>query len=493
MNVGLGYLNLDRQSRTLSGGEVQRINLTTALGTSLVNTLFVLDEPSIGLHPQDMDRVNAVMKRLKEAGNTLIVVEHDPQVMLAADRVVDIGPGPGENGGKVVFDGTPSELQRSSTSTGKYLRGDKRIARPKRHKLHPLNPAIVLLGASEHNLKQLDVRIPLNAVVCVSGVSGSGKSTLIQDILVPALLKEKGKPTEAPGKFEQVLGADLIDDVVFVDQSAIGKTTRSNPAVFLGAFDAIRQQFANTVLAKQRNYKPGTFSFNSGTGRCPACEGSGYEHIEMQFLSDVYLSCPECKGTRYRQETLEVKVTRKGRSVNIAEVLDMTITEALDFFSDNKDVVASLTPLVKVGLGYLRLGQSVPTLSGGEAQRLKLARHLADALKGNSTKTLFVFDEPTTGLHFEDVSKLMDSFYELVKAGHSVLIIEHNLDVINASDWVIELGPYGGEKAVTNSLQEPRKTSKSKIHQPVKPWRPTTQPSSQKTRISSHCIRTLSS
>lgn len=444
--VGLGYLNLDRQSRTLSGGEVQRINLTTALGTSLVNTLFVLDEPSIGLHPRDMDRVNSVMKRLRKAGNTLVVVEHDPQVMLAADRIIDMGPGPGAKGGRIVFDGTPEELKKARTLTGSYLRGERTFPHSKQKRIHPTNPAIVLLGASEHNLKNLDVRIPLHAVVCVAGVSGSGKSTLIQDVLVPALMKTKGKSTEAPGKFEKLLGDQNISDIAFVDQSPIGKTTRSTPALFMGAFETIRRLFAAAPEAKRRKYEAGTFSFNSGTGRCPACSGSGFEHIEMQFLSDVYLSCPECKGTRYRSEILDVKLNRNGREANIAEVLDMTVAEALDFFSENKEIVRNLTPLVKVGLDYLKLGQPIPTLSGGEAQRLKLAKHLADALKGESEHTLFVFDEPTTGLHFDDVFKLMQSLQELVQAGHSVLLVEHNLDVINASDWIIELGPEGGER-----------------------------------------------
>lgn len=444
--VGLGYLNLDRQSRTLSGGEVQRINLTTALGTSLVNTLFVLDEPSIGLHPKDMDRVNSVMRRLRKAGNTLVVVEHDPQVMLAADRVIDMGPGPGAKGGKIVFDGTTQELKKSRTLTGSYLRGERPFPRSKHKRINPANPALVLLGAREHNLKNLDIRIPLHSIVCVAGVSGSGKSTLVQDVLVPALLKAKGKSTEAPGAYEKLIGDDLITDISFVDQSPIGKTTRSTPAVFMGAFDTIRKLFAAAPTSRLRHYEPSMFSFNSGSGRCPSCSGSGFEHIEMQFLSDVYLSCAECGGTRYRREILEVKLRRKDKEASIADVLDMTVDQALDFFSENKEIVRTLTPLVKVGLNYLKLGQPIPTLSGGEAQRLKLAKHLADALKGESKNMLFVFDEPTTGLHFDDIFKLMTSLQELVQAGHSVLLVEHNLDVINASDWIIELGPEGGEK-----------------------------------------------
>lgn len=444
--VGLGYLTLDRQSRTLSGGEVQRINLTTALGTSLVNTLFVLDEPSIGLHPQEIDRINSVMHRLRSSGNTLVVVEHDPQVMLAADRILDMGPGPGTRGGRLVFDGTPAGLRKANTLTGQYLRGTLRIPKSKQRKITLKTPALVLFGAKEHNLKDLDIRIPLRSLVCIAGVSGSGKSTLVQDILIPALMKKKGKPTDAPGQYDEIKGAELINDVVFVDQSPIGKTTRSNPAVFVGAFDAFRKIFAAAPLSRARGYTPGTFSFNSGTGRCPSCEGSGFEHIEMQFLSDVYLSCPDCNGLRYRPETLEVTVERDGRKFNIADVLNLTVREALELFGGNKEILRTLTPLQKVGLDYLKLGQPVPTLSGGEAQRLKLAKHLAEAKSSASPNNLFVFDEPTSGLHFDDIAKLMRSLNELVEAGHSVILVEHNLDVINAADWIIELGPEGGEK-----------------------------------------------
>lgn len=448
VEVGLGYLTLDRQSRTLSGGEVQRINLTTALGTSLVNTLFVLDEPSIGLHPQDMDRVNSVMRKLRKAGNTLVVVEHDPQVMLAADRIIDMGPGPGADGGRIVFDGTPQEIKKAKTLTGKYLSGALRINKRKRKKVNVVGDALVLLGAKEHNLKNIDIRIPLGHLVCVAGVSGSGKSTLVQDILVPALRQEKGQTTEAPGKFESLLGVDKIDDVIFVDQTPIGKTTRSNPALFVGAFDYIRALFAAAPLSQKRNYTAGTFSFNSGHGRCPTCEGSGFQHEEMQFLSDVYIKCPDCDGKRYRPSTLDVHIIRMGKSLNIADVLDLTVQEALYYFSENKNIVNALTPLVKVGLNYLKLGQPVPTLSGGEAQRLKLAKYLIEAANeaGSKKHKMFVFDEPTTGLHFDDTAKLMSSLRELVDNGHSVLVVEHNLDVIDGSDWIIELGPEGGEK-----------------------------------------------
>ena len=509
MDVGLGYLTLDRQSRTLSGGEVQRINLTTALGTSLVNTLFVLDEPSIGLHPRDMGRVIGVMQRLKEAGNSLVVVEHDPQVMQAADRLLDVGPGPGERGGEIVFYGKPGELQSAERSlTADYLlgrtqvNGGRRTAdgeetraqrasdlEPRAYSLEPrIDASIRIRGARQHNLKSIDVDIPLQQLVAVTGVSGSGKSTLIQDILYPALRKHFGKPTEAPGSVDSIEGAKHLSGVVMVDQAPIGRTTRSNPASYVGAFDAIRKLFAAEPVAKERQYTIGTFSFNSGNGRCPTCGGNGFEHVEMQFLSDVYLRCPDCDGRRYRAEILEVKLTDKGsgrgargagqRKLSIADVLDLTVHEAVEFFAGQPEVLATLQPLADVGLDYLKLGQPVPTLSGGEAQRLKLAGHLAqnqvdrraltvDGRKGNRNPsasgssaavngqpstvngvpsgTLFLFDEPTTGLHFDDISKLLRSFRQLIAVGHTVLVIEHNLDVIGAADWLIDLGPEGGD------------------------------------------------
>ena len=446
--VGLGYLTLDRQSRTLSGGEVQRINLTTALGTSLVNTLFVLDEPSIGLHPRDMGRIIGVMHRLRDAGNSLVVVEHDPQVMLAADRLLDIGPGPGSRGGQIVAFDTPAGLMRSRASvTGRYLAGklragDAQAARP----LMDKHPCLRLRGASEHNLKHVDADFPLQRLVCVTGVSGSGKSTLVQDVLYAALRKALGRPTEAPGRHDHLYGADQIGDVVMVDQSSIGRTTRSNPASYVGAFDSIRSRFAATPLAQSRGYTHGTFSFNSGTGRCPTCSGNGFEHVEMQFLSDVYLRCPDCDGRRYRGEVLEIAI--EGRS--IADVLDMTIADALAFFNHAPDIVRALQPLVDVGLDYLKLGQPVPTLSGGEAQRLKLAGFLAEAAETGRNRLavkgkLFLFDEPTTGLHFDDVRKLLGALRKLLAAGHTLIVIEHNLDVIRASDWIIDLGPEGGD------------------------------------------------
>ncbi|HYL02807.1 MAG TPA: excinuclease ABC subunit UvrA [Steroidobacteraceae bacterium] len=466
-DVGLGYLTLDRQSRTLSGGEVQRINLTTALGTSLVNTLFVLDEPSIGLHPRDMQRVIGVMKRLRDAGNSLVVVEHDPQIMLEADRILDLGPGAGERGGEIVFHGTPAELRASARSlTGEYLSGRRTVGAAAPAASAQLRAAVAegevvaearanrwleLKGATEHNLKNLDVRIPLKRLVCVTGVSGSGKSTLVEDVLYPVLLRYRGRPTEAPGAFVGLAGAELIDEVVMVDQNPIGRTTRSNPASYVGAFDAIRALYAAEPAAQERKYTAGTFSFNSGNGRCPACSGNGFEHVEMQFLSDVYLRCPDCNGRRYRDEVLDIR--REGadrRRANIAGVLDMTVTEAAAFFADAPEVSARLAPLADVGLEYLKLGQPVPTLSGGEAQRLKLAGHLAQAGSVAASTThrgkLFLFDEPTTGLHFADVARLLKAFRKLLVAGHSLLVIEHNLDVIRAADWIIDLGPEGGER-----------------------------------------------
>jgi excinuclease ABC subunit A len=397
VDVGLGYLTLDRQSRTLSGGEVQRINLTTALGTSLTNTLFVLDEPSVGLHARDLARVVGVLRRLRDGGNTLVVVEHDPQVIRAADRLLDIGPGPGERGGEIVFYGSPSALAEAPQSlTARYLTGVLSVAAGRAPR-----PAatrfLEIEGASENNLKNLDVRIPLNRLVCITGVSGSGKSTLIEDVLYRALRKHQGKPTEAPGTLRALRGAEHIGAVVLIDQSPIGKTARSNPASYVGAFDAIRKLFAAAPLAQERGYTTGTFSFNAGNGRCPTCQGSGFEHVEMQFLSDVYIRCPDCDGRRFRAEVLEVKLRPNhefqvsglksqvkgsrvlGSAVSVADVLDMTVTEALEFFAEHADVRRGLEPLVAVGLGYVKLGQPVPTLSGGEAQRLKLAGHLAEA------------------------------------------------------------------------------------------------------------------
>ena len=592
--VGIGYLTLDRQSRTLSGGEVQRINLTTALGTSLVNTLFVLDEPSIGLHPRDMNRIITAMQRLVDAGNTLVVVEHDPAVMLAADRMIDMGPGPGARGGQIVFDGSTADLCHADTLTGAYLGGRKQVGMGFKRLVAANTPRLILEGARDHNLKNISVEIPLQRLVVISGVSGSGKSTLIQDTLSPALLRHFGKASEAPGAFDKLLGAELLSDVVFVDQSPIGKTARSNPVSYVGAWDTLREIFANAPLAKQRGYTATKFSFNNGDGRCPTCGGSGFEHVEMQFLSDVYLRCPDCDGKRYRPEILEITIERScsrgvggmgadasasasasagagvdvdvaltrstrgvsdsadvprpGRSpslplysatsdtprapldaagelsaemgsdpnsdykrsqisgsstelgsdpvsavpvqsetsarsdpasaepakstsaagsapasllsaqtvtrhLNVADVLNLTVSEAADLFRNDRDVIRALQPIIDVGLDYVKLGQPVPTLSGGEAQRLKLAGFLADAAKSSAASrqalarkgVLFMFDEPTTGLHFDDIAKLMRALRKLQDAGHSLLVIEHNLDVIRAADWLIDLGPEGGD------------------------------------------------
>jgi excinuclease ABC subunit A len=449
VEVGLGYLTLDRQSRTLSGGEVQRINLTTALGTSLVNTLFVLDEPSIGLHPRDIGRLITILHRLRDVGNTLLVVEHDPEVMRAADLVLDMGPGPGERGGEVVFFGPLQKLLADPSSlTGHYLTGRKKVeAASHRLSVNRKTPFLEIRGAAQHNLKNIDVRLPLNRLVCITGVSGSGKSTLVKDVCYHGLLKLQGRPVEAPGRHRAILGHEQFDEVVLVDQSPIGKTTRSNPASYVGAFDPIRKLFAGQETARMRDYTAGTFSFNAGNGRCPTCKGSGFEHVEMQFLSDVYLRCPDCDGRRYRPEVLEVTLEPpdgQGPGRTIADVLELTVSEACVFFGGHPNIIVRLQPLRDVGLGYLRLGQPVPTLSGGEAQRLKLAGHLAGQGRGGRG-TLFLFDEPTTGLHFDDIATLLVAFRQLLTHGHSLVVIEHNLDVIRAADWLIDLGPEGGE------------------------------------------------
>jgi excinuclease ABC subunit A len=469
-DVGIGYLTLDRQSRTLSGGEVQRINLTTALGTSLVNTMFVLDEPSIGLHPRDMNRIIEAMHRLRDAGNTLVVVEHDPAVMLAADRLIDMGPGPGERGGQIVFDGTPDAIRSADTLTGAYLGARKQVGMGIKRLVGASTPKLIVEGARDHNLKNVTVEFPLHHLVCVTGVSGSGKSTLMQDVVFPALARHFGKATETPGAHDALHGAEWLAEAVFVDQSPIGKTARSNPASYVGAFDEIRKLFAVGPLAVQRGYGAGMFSFNAGNGRCPTCGGSGFEHVEMQFLSDVYLRCPDCDGRRFRAEILDVKIDRRlpgdvVRDLSVADVLELTVAEAVQLFRDDREVVRRLQPIIDVGLEYVKLGQPVPTLSGGEAQRLKLAGFLADggtrlpavaaprlgAFEDGATRsrkprgTLFMFDEPTTGLHFDDIAKLMRSFRKLLEAGHSIVVIEHNLDVIRASDWLIDLGPEGGD------------------------------------------------
>lgn len=447
-DVGLSYLTLDRQSRTLSGGEVQRVSLTTALGTALVNTLFVLDEPSIGLHPRDMHRVNQIMRRLTSAGNTLVVVEHDPQVMLAADRLIDLGPGAGVHGGQIVFDGSTRNVLKSKTLTASYLSGQRIITRRRPQTITPETPRLVIKNASEHNLKHIDVAFPMGALTVVAGVSGSGKSTLIADILVPALERRLGKSTQVPGKFESLEGA-LPHDILFVDQSPIGRTTRSNPVSYVGSFEGIRRLFAKTPVAQQLGFGYADFSFNQGKGRCPTCGGSGYEHVEMQFLSDVYLPCPTCQGKRYNSDALSVTIhLSDDRDYNIADVLELTAREALTLFRSYSHIALGLHYLCEVGLGYLKLGQPLTTLSGGERQRLKLASALSSGLgqMHYGQGKLFVFDEPTTGLHFSDTEDFVKILDTLVAQGHSVIVIEHNLDVISTADWIIELGPEGGEK-----------------------------------------------
>lgn len=446
--AGLTYLTLDRQSRTLSGGEVQRINLTTALGTTLVNTLFVLDEPSIGLHARDSARLIQILHRLRDVGNTLLVVEHDPDMIMAADRVIDMGPGAGEAGGAVVYHGEAPNLVKCRESlTGAYLSGRRTVLDqsytwlPSVDERHPM---LRLRGGEEHNLKQVDVDIPLGRMVCVCGVSGSGKSTLVEDCLYRGLMKQKGLPTESPGRFGMIEGADEIDEVHFVNQQSIGKTTRSNVISYVGGWSAIRSALAATPLARKRGYKPGSFSFNSGM-RCPGCSGNGFVHVEMQFLSDVYLRCPDCDGSRFLPEILDVQLrSDDGVAHNVTEILSMTVTEACSFFAGNLKVRQALDCLLRVGLGYVRLGQTVPTLSGGESQRLKLAAHLGTGSRVHGKGHLFILDEPTTGLHFADVAVLLHALRDLVLAGHTVLVVEHHLDVIRASDWCVELGPEGG-------------------------------------------------
>ena len=455
IDVGLGYLTLDRQSRTLSGGEVQRVNLTTALGTNLVDTLFVLDEPSIGLHPRDMDRVNAIMSNLRDAGNTLVVVEHDPQVMLSADRIIDMGPAAGTGGGRIVFDGTPAELKTSHTLTGNYLSGrlTSDVCAGEHRQPDASTSWLTIKNAHAHNLKHLTIRLPLGMMTTVTGVSGSGKSTLVTDTIVPWLQRHFGQPTTEEALVDSIDGADALHAVNLVDQTEIGRTSRSSPALYVGAFEDIRRLFANTSEAKNRAYDASYFSFNYGPGRCPACEGAGVEHVEMQFLSDVVIECEECQGTRYRPEVLEVKLTltaQDGEGRSIADVLNMTVDDAIAWFGSvakTQTIAKKLQSLADVGLGYLTLGQSVSSLSGGEAQRLKLATILSS--RQSAQPELFVFDEPTTGLHFSDIAKLIPCFRRLINAGHTILIVEHNLDVINASDWIIDLGPEGGNEGGT--------------------------------------------
>ncbi len=443
--VGLGYLTLNRQSNSLSGGESQRINLATSLGSSLVGSMYILDEPSIGLHPRDTHRLIQVLKNLRDLGNTVIVVEHEEEMMKAADEIIDIGPMAGVYGGEVVFQGDFSQLIDSENSlTAKYLTGKEVIPVPKKRRTS--NNKLTVKGARQNNLKNVSVNVPLNSLVCITGVSGSGKSTLIKDILYPAIRKELGQFGDFQGNFSELSGDfKMVKAVEFIDQNPIGKSSRSNPITYVKAFDDIRDLFCRQQISKVRGYKPGFFSFNVEGGRCEVCEGEGEITVGMQFMADVHLPCDNCNGKRYKSETLEVEY----RGKNIADILEMDIQSALDFFKEGTDkleqkIVEKIQPLVNVGLGYVSLGQSSSTLSGGEAQRIKLASFLA---KGGSTpSTLFIFDEPTTGLHFHDINKLIIAFNELINAGHSVLVIEHNTEVIKCSDWIIDIGPEGGEK-----------------------------------------------
>ncbi len=438
-DVGLDYLTLDRSAATLAGGEAQRIRLATQIGSGLVGVLYVLDEPSIGLHQRDNHKLISTLLRLRDLGNTLIVVEHDEATIRAADWVVDIGPGAGEKGGEIVVAGTVEEVERHPTSlTGAYLSGRRRIEIPARRR-RPGERWLVIKGARQNNLKGVDVRIPLGVFTCVTGVSGSGKSSLINDTLYPALMNRVYRSRLPEGKHDGLEGVEHLDKVVNVDQSPIGRTPRSNPATYTGVFDHIRALFAQTPEARARGYRPGRFSFNVRGGRCEACTGEGQIKIEMHFLPDVYVTCEVCKGTRYARETLEVKF--KGKS--IADVLAMSVEEALEFFGAIPTIRRHLETLADVGLGYIRLGQPAPTLSGGEAQRVKLAAELSRRPTG---RTLYLLDEPTTGLHFEDVRKLLAVLNRLVEGGNTVVVIEHNLEVIKAADWIVDLGPEGGDE-----------------------------------------------
>jgi len=443
LDVGLGYLTLDRSAMTLSGGEAQRVRLATQLGSALSGVIYILDEPSIGLHSRDNDQLIETIKRLRDLGNSVLVVEHDEAMIRAADYVFDIGPGAGEYGGEIIAEGTPTEIKKNAESlTGQYLSGKKSIEPPKRYRKGN-GKAITIQGAAAFNLKNITVDIPLGKLVAVSGVSGSGKSTLILDILGKALSKHFYRAKEYPGKHKALKGLEHIDKVVAVDQSPIGRTPRSNPATYTGLFTAVRDVFTQVPEAKLKNFDAGKFSFNvKGGGRCEACAGEGMRRIEMQFLPDVYVECPECRGTRYNQDVLEVHYKAK----SIADILNMTVEEARRFFADQPAIFDKLNVLHEVGLGYLRLGQSATTLSGGEAQRVKLATELSRRATG---RTLYILDEPTTGLHFEDIKRLLGVLQQLVEKGNTVVTIEHNLDVITCADWVIDMGPEGGDKGGT--------------------------------------------
>ena len=436
-DVGLGYLTLDRSAATLSGGEAQRIRLATQIGSQLVGVLYILDEPSIGLHSRDNERLLNSLKKLRDIGNSVIVVEHDKETMESSDQIIDIGPGAGVNGGSIVFSGSPKEIQKSKNSiTGQYLTGKKKIDLPVNRRKGN-GKYLQLTGASGNNLKNVDISFPLSTLVVVTGVSGSGKSTLINSTLYPSLAKKLNNKRCYPLQFDEIKGAEYLDKIIEIDQKPIGRTPRSNPATYTGLFTFVRDLFTKLPESKIRGYKPGRFSFNVKGGRCESCEGDGIIKIEMNFLPDVYVTCEVCNGNRYNRETLEIKY--KGK--NIAEVLDMSVSQALNFFENIPQVFKKLSTLNEVGLGYIKLGQQATTLSGGEAQRIKLASELS---KMSRDKTIYILDEPTTGLHFEDIKLLLSVVQKLVDKGNTVIVIEHNLDVIKNADWIIDLGPEGG-------------------------------------------------
>lgn len=439
-DIGLGYLTLDRISNTLSGGETQRINLATSIGSALTGSIYILDEPSIGLHPSDNLKLIDLLKKLRDIGNSVLVIEHDPDMIQHADFIIDMGPKAGLGGGEIVASGTISEILKNDNSlTGKYLSGKLKIPVPSKRNIKDCGE-IKIYGASENNLKNINVDLPLGKFVVISGVSGSGKSTLVHDVIYGNIAKHFRKNPSKIGKCKKITGLNLIDDIDIVDQSAIGKSSRSNPISYIGAFDYIRELFSMTPQARSRGYKPGFFSFNIPGGRCETCQGDGFVKVEMQFLADIYIECEDCKGTRYKREAREVIYKDK----NIVDVLNFSVEEAKDFFSDNKKILNYLNVLSDVGLGYIKLGQPANTLSGGEAQRLKLASKILEANK--SKNMLLILDEPTTGLHFEDIKKLLNCFKILLDKGNSLLVIEHNLDIIKCADYVIDLGPKAGEK-----------------------------------------------
>ncbi len=441
VDVGLDYLSLERESSTLSGGEMQRIRLASQIGSGLVGVLYVLDEPTIGLHPRDNERLINMLHRLQKRGNTVVVVEHDEEMIRRADYIIDIGPRAGIHGGEVVYQGPAEGLLACEHSlTADYLTGRKCVALPKRVK--PTKKWLTLEGCTQNNLKNLSVKLPLGCFVCVTGVSGSGKSTLVDNILKRALAHHLHGAREKPGAYKKITGLQHLDKMIEIDQSPIGRTPRSNPVTYTGCFTAIRELFAQTPAAKMRGYKPGRFSFNVKGGRCEVCQGDGMKRLEMHFLPDVYVPCEQCNGSRYNRETLEVRY--KGKTID--DVLNMTIDEALEFFHDIPPIANKLATISEVGLGYIRLGQSATTFSGGEAQRIKLATELSKRATG---KTLYILDEPTTGLHFADVHKLLTLLQRLRDQGNTIVVIEHNLDIIKSADWILDLGPEGGDRGGT--------------------------------------------